>query len=497
MNIKEAKTEIKNTLLAYTRTDTAGKSLFPVQRQRPILLMGPPGIGKTAILEQIARETGVGLVAYAMTHHTRQSAIGLPHIEHKSYGGQDCAVTEYTMSEIVGSIHDCMARTGCRTGILFLDEVNCVSETLAPTMLQLLQNKTFGSHRIPAGWTIVAAGNPPAYNKSVREFDMATLDRVRLIPVEADLPVWMEYAAAQQVHSAILAWLTIKPEHFYMVEDTADGKFFVTARGWEDLSELLKHYEALDIPVSKALIRQFLQKDEAAAAFAAYYSLYRKYQREYAMFDIADGACSAETWDAHLKLAKNAGFEERFTVIRLLLDVMDSSFAQYEALHGILSEVHGVLEHWQRLGGDLQTLLEERQKAFKIKQAAELLSPEEETRAQAVLDRLAGYMAAGQAARKPDFEFCKQCFEADTRSMEQLAQNVLRRLDNGIRFAEEAFGDGQELVLLISELSHSARAMTFLSAYGCDRFLRHSHVLLHRQRERELQAQCEEWMERR
>ena len=61
-------------------------------------------------------------------------------------------------------------------------------------MLQLLQNKTFGSHRIPEGWLIVAAGNPPEYNKSVRDFDIVTLDRVRRIDVEADLTVWKQYA---------------------------------------------------------------------------------------------------------------------------------------------------------------------------------------------------------------------------------------------------------------------------------------------------------------
>ena len=49
--------------------------------------MGPPGVGKTQIMEQIAAETGVGLVAYTITHHTRQSAIGLPFIEKRTYGG--------------------------------------------------------------------------------------------------------------------------------------------------------------------------------------------------------------------------------------------------------------------------------------------------------------------------------------------------------------------------------------------------------------------------
>ena len=86
MNIKQAKQEIANTLKAYLTRDELGNYLIPAIRQRPVLLMGPPGIGKTQIMEQIAAEEGVGLVAYTITHHTRQSAIGLPFIEKRTYG---------------------------------------------------------------------------------------------------------------------------------------------------------------------------------------------------------------------------------------------------------------------------------------------------------------------------------------------------------------------------------------------------------------------------
>lgn len=153
-----------------------GSYVIPLERQRPMLLMGPPGIGKTAILAQVAEECGVGLVAYTMTHHTRQSAIGLPLISHENFQGKEYAVTEYTMSEIIASVYRCMEETGLSEGILFLDEINCVSETLAPTMLQFLQRKTFGTHKIPDGWIIAAAGNPQEYNRSARELDLVTRD---------------------------------------------------------------------------------------------------------------------------------------------------------------------------------------------------------------------------------------------------------------------------------------------------------------------------------
>ena len=251
MHIKRAKNEIKNALRAYLARDEFGAYRIPPIRQRPILLMGPPGIGKTQIMEQIAEETGVGLVSYTLTHHTRQSALGLPYIEHQKFGGQEYAVTAYTMSEIIASVYREIERTGVKEGILFLDEINCISETLTPMMLQFLQCKTFGNQRLPEGWVVVAAGNPPEYNKSVREFDVVTLDRVKRIDVEEDYGVWKEYAYRRGVHGAILSYLEARRDHFYRVEATADGMQFVTARGWEDLSELMQVYEGLGLPVDR------------------------------------------------------------------------------------------------------------------------------------------------------------------------------------------------------------------------------------------------------
>lgn len=313
-NIAQAKEEIIHTVQAYTAKDEKGNYKIPLVCQRPMLLMGPPGIGKTAIMKQIAREEKIGLVEYTLTHHTRQSAVGLPILKKKNFGGKEYTVTEYTMSEIIASVYQCMEQQQVSEGILFLDEINCVSETLAPTMLQFLQNKTFGTHRLPPGWVIVAAGNPERYNKSVREFDMVTLDRVRSMEIEADYKVWRAYAQKRQIHTAVLAYLDLKQENFYQIREKQEGSCFVTARGWEDLSRILQVYEELEIPVTKELAEEYIRDGEIAADFAGFYQLCRKYEKEWEpdrLFSLENRENPTEK----AKLLEGAGLDEKLLLM--------------------------------------------------------------------------------------------------------------------------------------------------------------------------------------
>ena len=142
MDIKRAKQEIKDSIEAYLAKDEFGEYLIPAIRQRPILLMGAPGIGKTQIMEQIARECKVGLVSYTITHHTRQSAVGLPFIKEKTFGQETFSVTEYTMSEIIASVYEKMEKTGLREGILFIDEIHRFNKGQQDYLLPFVEDGT-------------------------------------------------------------------------------------------------------------------------------------------------------------------------------------------------------------------------------------------------------------------------------------------------------------------------------------------------------------------
>lgn len=505
MNIKEAKEEICNTLKAYHKKDGQGRYQYPLVRQRPILLMGPPGIGKTAIMEQIAKECDVGLVAYTITHHTRQSAIGLPHIETKIYSGAPVQVTEYTMSEIIASVYECMEQTGKQEGILFIDEINCVSETLAPVMLQFLQNKTFGSHRVPSGWMLVAAGNPPEYNKSVREFDIVTLDRVRKIEIEADCDIWMEYAWTQEVHGAVLSYLSMKKENFYLVENTVDGKFFVTARGWEDLSEILKGYEELGVPVTKNLIVQYLQKEEIAGDFAAYYQLYRKYGEDYGIRGILDGTVEEAAYRAKVSMAQEGTFEERFTVVNLVLDCLNEGFKRYEWEDETASLLHENLGHLKKVMYEkyspevLEEFIRSREQSLNIKVRAELISEKNLKKEEWVQERLKEYSLTLKKEHRhgadEEFSRIRELFSNEIGKRKSTSETIVRELERAFAYVEECFGDAQEMVLLVSGLTRNRRAAEFLSRYESVPYLKYSEKLLYRKQEKELQRACRELME--
>ena len=501
MDIKRAKKEIKDSIEAYLAKDEYGDYMIPSIRQRPILLMGPPGIGKTQVMEQVAKECKVALVSYTITHHTRQSAVGLPFIEKKTYDGKEYSVTEYTMSEIIASVYDKMEETGLREGILFIDEINCVSETLAPTMLQFLQCKTFGNQKIPTGWIIVAAGNPPEYNKSVRDFDVVTLDRIKKIDVDVNYDVWKEYAYQADIHPAILAYLEIRRDYFYRMETTVDGKVFATARGWEDLSQLLKTYEKLGKKADREVVHQYIQHWKIAKDFANYLELYQKYQRDYQVDEILNGVIREE---ACHKLEK-APFDERLSVISLLTAKLNDGFLA-------LSMMEDRLERLQKLFGGvkpgnydeqeypsaldrLEGILAGVQAEWKYKKEAGLLDRKEAHLTFDTVETLEGLVKELRADHITEadavWERVSQAFAAKNDQYEAQFDLCGEQLEHAFDFMEAAFGQSQEMVVFITSLNMGFYSVRFLGEYECERYYRYNQTLLFDGQEKEILEKIE------
>ena len=388
------------------------------------------------------------------------------------------------MSEIVASIYDRMRETGLTEGILFIDEINCVSETLAPAMLQFLQCKTFGNHEIPEGWVIVAAGNPPEYNKSVRDFDVVTLDRVKKIMVEPDYRIWKEYAYKENIHPAILSYLELRSNCFYQMETTIDGRQFATPRGWEDLSRMMEVYERLNKNITKEVVGQYIQHERISVEFAEYYELYQKYQQDYQIAEILKGKPS----EAMVKKVSHAPFDERVSVVNLLFSGVRQAVREVVLQEEVLEKVFEILKLLkepqeggkllERLGDYVDNLRMEREQ----KQKEGLLERREDRTIRKALDLLENYRLllkkeSGESWEEA-FDILKSAFGETRGEWEEAWDQAAASLECAFDFMEAAFYNSQEMVIFVSGINTDYSCVRFLETYECERYIRYNKDLL-------------------
>ncbi len=447
MNIKEATKHIKNTITAYLEKDENGQLVIPVNKQRPVFLYGPPGIGKTAVMEQIAKEMNIGIVSYSMTHHTRQSALGLPFIKTRTFGGVEYDVSEFTMSEILSDVYSYIERTGHKNGILFLDEINCVSETLAPSMLRFLQYKAFGSHSVPDGWVIVAAGNPPEYNKSVKEYDIATLDRIQKIDIQSDYDVWRDYAVNERVHPSIITYLDSKPSDFYIIENTPDGKQFVTARGWEDLSRLMYSFEKKGVEIEAEFVSQYIQVPTIAHDFALFYKTFKNISDLCSPKNIFEGNATEELKE---KL-KNAGIEEKLGFINLLAGSINEELENCIVKNNAIKKAAKLLKD--------ENIISENKK-----EAMSALASKTDN---SIILKINSVLEKSSAELK---EVVESELKKEVESLKQAVANAQNKLSNSSKFIYEALGEAPETKIFTTDVTRNTYSAEFLIGFGCEDF---------------------------
>lgn len=454
MNIKEAKDEIKRSVESYLDKNEFGEYTIPLSKQRPVFMTGAPGIGKTAVIQQIATELDIAFISCSMTHHTRQSALGRPVIKEREFGGQKTAVSEYTISDIIAEIYHVMRDSGKKEGILFLNEINCVPETLMPAILLFLQHKSFGNRRIPEGWVVVAAGSLPEYNPSAKRFDVETLDRLRQINITEDFSVWKQYASRQGLHAAVLTFLEMNPQCFYFFHSSTDGVQYVTARGWEDLSTAIRLYEKKGFQAASRLITQYITDAEIAGKFGNYYELFQKCRSDYQIMDILAGKISPETAER----AREADTGERYSVLGLLMEELNVRLRKVIIREHCLGMVVEALQDIKRIIEEkpvsVSVLLygqaERLKKQLKKREAANNITEEERKEYLAAVQMLTEYMEHADIFSedvKREFEKVKRQFGKEMRQHKKTVMEVQGMSEAALQFTREVWDDNQLLVI--------------------------------------------------
>ena len=307
------------------------------------------------------------------------------------------------------------------------------------------------------------------------------------------------------MHQAIISYLSVKKNNFYAVENTVDGKFFVTARGWEDLSRLLQSYEKLGIGISEELVEEFLQKKETARDFAGFYQLYTKYGEDYEIPSILSGNLSRENLALKEKMAADGAFEERFAVVNLILGALREKAEEYGQADHQLEVLYEMLLHLrtqvrknaeeEKLGISLlEEFVQEQENSLQIKVKMELISVREQKYQETAIRRLREYILTAKKehvrSAENGFKRISKCFEKEAVCREDMIQKLQGELQNAFSFIKESFGENQEMLLFVTGITADKSMTSFIAGNGCPAYFEHSEMLLYNKEENELRKAC-------
>ena len=307
------------------------------------------------------------------------------------------------------------------------------------------------------------------------------------------------YGNKSGVHAAIITYLDIKKGDFYKVETTVDGKSFVTARGWSDLSEMIKLYELDGITVDENLIGQYLQNKKIAKEFAVYYDLFNKYKSDYQIDQILAGK---EPEDIRER-ARKAKFDERLSLLGLLLDGVISHLRDIRneetSLLELLESLKYVRQQAAKPDSDIVSAVDSQIKLKKQKldvgKRAANISASDELAINTSIKLLESMKSLLLTERPADaasgFKLLKKEYDSRLKDLSKQADQAKKILANVFHFCEDVFADGQEILILVTELTISYYGAHFISRYGCDEYFQHNKGLLFYERQKKLIAEVE------
>ena len=225
----------------------------------PVMLWGPPGVGKSQIVAQIAARHTVQVIDVRLSQMEPSDLRGIPfRVEQHGKSAVEWAAPSLLPDAL---------RNGDR-GVLFLDEINSAPPSVSAAAYQLILDRRLGDYRVPEGWAIVAAGNRQGDRGVSYAMPSPLANRFSHYEVEANLEDWVAWAYANAIDPRLVGFLRFKPELLFDFDPSRSGAAFPSPRSWEFADRALQKFgERPDLLVG-ALIACVGQA--AGIEFAAY-----------------------------------------------------------------------------------------------------------------------------------------------------------------------------------------------------------------------------------
>jgi len=228
-----------------------------VNRKVPNFLWGPPGIGKSSIVKQIAKENGVEFIDLRLSLLDPTDLRGIPFFDSKN----DKAI--WAPASFLPEDKD-------SSGILFLDELNTAAPMVQASAYQLILDRKVGEYTLPDGWAIVAAGNRESDRGVVFRMASPLANRFVHLEMEANVDDWKVWAKKSGINSSIIAFISYRPDALFAFNTSSENKAFATPRTWEYVNEIIESEPEEDLLL---IMLSGAVGEELAASFLGFSSV--------------------------------------------------------------------------------------------------------------------------------------------------------------------------------------------------------------------------------
>jgi hypothetical protein len=214
----------------------------------PVMLWGPPGVGKSQMVAQVAAAHGAPMIDIRLSQMEPTDLRGIPF-----------RVGDHVEWAVPAMLPD--AQRHGTEGILFLDEINAAPPSVSAAAYQLILDRRLGEYRVPAGWAIFAAGNRQGDRGVTYTMPAPLANRFSHFEVETHLDDWVAWAYANGIDERIIAFLRFRPELLFDFDPAHNPIAFPSPRSWEFAHRGLQKFSG-----HPQLLRDTLQACVGAAA---------------------------------------------------------------------------------------------------------------------------------------------------------------------------------------------------------------------------------------
>ena len=212
-------------------TVQAKRSLLKAfNHKRPLFLWGPPGIGKSELVADIAKELGGYMIDLRLGQMEPTDIRGIP-FYNKEVGKMDWAEPIDLPDEELASQYPIV--------VLFMDEMNSAAPSVQAAAYQLILNRRIGKYKLPENVVMVAAGNRESDKGVTYRMPTPLANRFIHQEMKVDFASWQEWAVTHNIHKDIIGYLGSNKQDLYDFDPKSSSRAFATPRSWSFVSEIL------------------------------------------------------------------------------------------------------------------------------------------------------------------------------------------------------------------------------------------------------------------